>query len=84
MNNRTTATTARTSEPVATAGGTCPTEARQHFYSKYETALSTWTAAKRRYRALMMQGRSRDASAYLPQVRAANNAVMAMEPRDVD
>ena len=85
MNNyEITATAQRTSELAAPADGTCPTEARQHFYSKYDTALATWTAATRRYKALMMQGRSRDASAYLPQVRAANDAVMSMEPRNAD
>jgi hypothetical protein len=38
-----------------------------------------WSAARGRYIALMLQGRTGDARKHLPRLRAANHAVMAEE-----
>jgi hypothetical protein len=38
-----------------------------------------WTAARGRYIALMLQGRTGEARKHLPRLRAANHAVMAEE-----
>jgi hypothetical protein len=49
---------------------------------KLTKTATDWTAARGRYIALMLQGRTGEARKHLPRLRAANHAVMASQARD--
>jgi hypothetical protein len=63
-----------------------PTQAATYNRGKYITNVENhtatdWSAARGRYIALMLQGRTGEARKHLPRLRAANHAVMASQTR---